>query len=175
MKGTTRKSSSNAQFDNLKKNKEISNTTQKRKSYYIKKGGRGGQRPGAGKPKGSKSESTLIKEEVNDIFRKFGIEEDLLKIVDPTKPEGYRTEKKIRSIAVLEMLYKKAIKERDVAAGNAFLDRVAGKARQPVDMSGEIAVEEQYNPEYDEPMQEAMEAYYQALKKMVVKQAKKNK
>ena len=91
-----------------------------KKSYYIKKGGNGGVRPGAGMPKGKKTRKTLMKIKAQEYLTK-------------------RIEEAIEPLATA--LIEKAI-EKDVSALKEAFERGLGKVKEVHKMEGKLTIVE---------------------------------
>lgn len=57
-----------------------------------------------------------------------------------------RKEKKPRMVAILDMLSQEALKNKSIPAAKEYLDRTLGKAKQEIEHSGEIKVDDQRVP-----------------------------
>lgn len=154
-KGTTRKSSSpKAKTEKLKKAKKISTKP---------KGKNGGARPGSGrKPSPEIERINRLKDEA---------EQHALQVVDiPTYgADGKKLKKTIklaRSVALLDVLFNEGIENKNIPAIREYFDRTRGKARQPIEHSGEIKTEDQYIP--DDPATEKAHAVYVAERKKLI-------
>ncbi len=75
--------------------------------------------------------------------------------------------KMTRAHAVLEMLFGEAVKNKNISAAKEYGDRTRGKARQEVDVSGEIATADQYTPQ-DPALKAASAAYAAAMKQQII-------
>ena len=73
--------------------------------------------------------------------------------------QEFRSEKKTRFRALLDMLSHKALTEKDVPSAKEYMDRTLGKAKQEVLHSGEIKTDEQRVPT---PAEKAAAAAYRA-------------
>ena len=143
-KGTTGNGSSNAKTSKLK------SPNSKGKSK------RGGAREGAGRK--SDPEKDAIKK-LKDMATNHSLEEAEVVL---TTARGQQIAKLVRKIAILDMLFSEAIRNKNVAAAREYMDRSEGKATQPIDLDGELKVSEQYTPEYNEAVEVALEAYRKA-------------
>jgi len=146
-KGTTQSGSSNAKLPELKRLKE------KKKSDQDGRKRNGGPRPGAGrKPDPEIAKIELLK--TRAIEHAFQKQEVVI-----TTARGQKIVEMERDIALLDMLFTEAIRNKNVRAASEYFDRTRGKASQPVEMSGSLKVEDQYVPEEDPALQAAIDAY----------------
>lgn len=141
-KGTIRKDSS-------KKAKNLKKAESSKKSST----GHGGKRDRSGrKPDVELAKIELLKERaINHAFEK--------QEVVITTARGQKIVEMERDIALLDMLFTEAIRNKNVRAASEYFDRTRGKASQPVEMSGSLKVEDQYVPEEDPALQAAIDAY----------------
>jgi hypothetical protein len=120
---------------------------------------RGGAREGAGRGKG---EATKMVEEIRARAVYHAVEEEELAELNKSTNK-VKIVKKLRYVAVLDMLWKEAVQNKNVTASKEYLDRTMGKATQPIEHSGEIKSTEQGIP--DNPaVRAAQTAYHEALK-----------
>ena len=98
---------------------------------YVKKGGNGGARPGAGGKKPT-SEATMVKKGYKAIVDRHVGEDVKIQITDP-KTGRTVIVKKPRLLRVLEVLYEVGVQDRNAEALNKWLDRALGRAVQPVE------------------------------------------
>lgn len=142
-KGTTQRGSSNAKDRELKKSKSSGKSTN----------GHGGKREGSGrKPDVELAKIELLK--TRAIEHAFQKQEVVI-----TTARGQKIVEMERDIALLDMLFTEAIRNKNVRAASEYFDRTRGKASQPVEMSGSLKVEDQYVPEEDPALQAAIDAY----------------
>jgi len=142
-KGTTQRGSSNAKDRDLKKPKSSGKSTN----------GHGGKRDGSGrKPDVELAKIELLK--TRAIEHAFQKQEVVI-----TTARGQKIVEMERDIALLDMLFTEAIRNKNVRAASEYFDRTRGKASQPVEMSGSLKVEDQYVPEEDPALQAAIDAY----------------
>lgn len=146
MNGRTETSSSAPQTPSPEKHgaPETENKQTKKKSKggrnYKPKGiGNGGKRDRSGR------------EEKTERLKKLGVSETLdqhiaeeVEVVEVNAETGKRTATKKPTLrAMLDMLRYQALKQKDVRAAKEYLDRTMGRAKQAVEHSGEIIVEEE--------------------------------
>lgn len=74
--------------------------------------------------------------------------------------------KMTRAQALLDMLFTEGIRRKNVTATKEYFDRTRGKARQPIEHSGEIKTEDQYIPD-DPATIKAHEVYMAERKKLI--------
>jgi len=91
-----------------------------------------------------------------------------VRIPDPSSEVGYKTEKVATLKVMLDQLRQDALSKKNSAnertrASEAYLDRILGKPKQAVELSGTIKTEEQNVPTAAEMA--AAEAYANALEK----------
>lgn len=94
---------------------------------------KGGKQPGAGRPP---KEETLVMRSIRAYMDAHANEEVDITVTDP-KTGQKRVVKKPRAVILLEILFKKAFENKDVAAINAWLDRAVGKPTQPIRGDGD--------------------------------------
>lgn len=94
----------------------------------IKKGKRGGKREGSGAKK--KIENLQIMG-IKQLIDNFTNEEVEVQIMDREKGIVIKM-KKPRIVALLEMMYQEAMKNKNIMAGKEVLDRALGKAPQTI-------------------------------------------
>lgn len=129
-----------------------------------KSDGRGGAREGAGRPAGSISEAKRIQNKLREEVIHWGEHEvDIKEIRD-----GQVTKvKKTVWLAMMDKLVAISLKgDGNVHAIKEVLDRILGKATQPVEHSGEIKSEEQYIPT-DPATQKAYEVFKKERRKLI--------
>jgi len=160
-KGTTRKSSSKKAttqkpaLNTLKKDSEIKKNIQKNKTV-----GRGGAREGAGRKPSEERERLLTLQEQAE-------EHALAEVPIAVTVNGEtRSIKMTRAQALLDMLFTEGIKRKSIPATKEYFDRTRGKARQPIEHSGEIKTEDQYIPD-DPATIKAHEVYIAERKKLI--------
>ena len=130
-----------------------------RKTGAKTRGKNGGAREGAGRKPGVKTEATLIKEELADKIKNHGSEE--VEIAVTIKGKIVRL-KKPRVLIVLEKVFQEVVSHSNMSAATIYMDRVAGKAMQPVKHEGEIKTHEQGRPK-SKAVTKAIEAYHEAM------------
>lgn len=151
-KGTTRKSSSpKAKTEKLKKSREISSAP---------KGKNGGARPGAGRKKSSEIERLVVLKEQAE---EHALQEAEITV---TTAKGAQLIKMQRSLILLDVLFNEGVKRKNIPAIKEYFDRTRGKARQPIEHSGEIKTEDQYIPD-DPATKKAHEVYVAERKKLI--------
>ena len=158
-KGTTRKSSAKkATKKKTVENVEKKQGNQRKENPYKNNGG---ARKGAGrKPNPERERLVTLKEMA---------EEHALEELDvPMMVQGQaKMVKMTRTKALLNMLWEEAVKNKNISAAKEYGDRTRGRARQEIDMTGEISTKDQYTPN-DPALLEAQKAYANAVKKMIV-------
>ncbi len=117
---------------------------------------RGGAREGAGR---KKTVPELILD-AYEIIADHAMAVVDVKILDEANPGQTKIIKMTRVEALTSKLYSMGTKG-NVAAINAYLDRFAGKAKQSIEHTGDIKVEEQTMPNHAEAA--AARAYEEAL------------
>lgn len=83
-----------------------------------------------------------------------------------TSAKGIEIVKKTRDIALLDVLFTEGLKNKNISAIKEYFDRTRGRARQPVEHSGEIKTEDQYVPT-DPALKKAHEVYMKETKKLI--------
>ena len=97
--------------------------TKRTGSKYIKKGGNGGKRPGAGRPKGSYSIDTQVKRQNSGVVT--GVLKSYLASPDEDNPEKTKLE------VIFDTLYEGG-KEGNPQAFKILMDRLMGLPQQKV-------------------------------------------
>lgn len=159
-KGTTRKSSSKKVTKKTIK-KQTEKTEKKQGNQIETKGKNGGAREGSGRKKNEDRERlNTLKDEA---------ELHAMAEVNVAVTEGgvVKSVKKQRAHALLDVLFTEGLKHKSIPAIKEYFDRTRGKARQEVDLSGEIKTSEQYTPE-DPALKAASDAYAQAIRQQVI-------
>ena len=154
-KGTTRKgSTSKAKTEKLKKVKTISTKP---------KGKNGGARPGSGrKPSPELERINRLKDEAEQ----HALQEIDAPVYDADGKKTAKTIKMARSVALLDLLFTEGLTNRNIPAIKEYFDRTRGKARQPIEHSGEIKTEDQYIPD-DPATKKAHDVYIAERKKLI--------
>lgn len=156
-KGTTRKSSS-PKAKNTKK-KPLENLEKKQVNQGEKKK-HGGARQGAGRKPSEDRERLITLQEQAEMH---ALEEVPIAV---TMNGETRNIKMTRAQALLDMLFTEGIKRKSIPATKEYFDRTRGKARQPIEHSGEIKTEDQYIPD-DPATIKAHEVYVAERKKLI--------
>ena len=125
----------------------------------------GGTREGSGRD--TKEDLPVIHTAV-EMMEAHILEPIEVKIPDSSSEVGYKTEKVATLRVMLDQLRRDALSERNSAnertrASEAYLDRILGKPKQAVELSGTIKTEEQNLPTPEEVA--ASRAYEDALEK----------
>lgn len=125
----------------------------------------GGTREGAGREE--KDDRPVIYTAV-EMMEAHILEPIEVKIPDATQEVGYRTEKVATLKVLLDQLRRDALSQKNSAnertrASEAYLDRILGKPKQALELSGTIKTEEQNVPSAAEMA--AARAYEDALEK----------
>lgn len=142
----------------LKKDDEIKNTEKnKQRNVTV---GRGGAREGAGRKPLAERERLITLQEQAEMH---ALEEVPIAV---TMNGETRNIKMTRAQALLDMLFTEGIKRKNVTATKEYFDRTRGKARQPIEHSGEIKTEDQYIPD-DPATIKAHEVYMAERKKLI--------
>ena len=153
-KGTTRKSSSKKATTKKKTLKTL------KKVDEIKTERRGGAREGAGrKPMEERERLNTLKDQAE----LHALEEVPMAV---TVDGQVKNIKMTRAQALLDMLFTEGIKRKSIPATKEYFDRTRGKARQPIEHSGEIKTEDQYIPD-DPAVEAAHNAYMNERKKLI--------
>lgn len=151
-KGTTRQRSSKAEKPAKKANLKKPNSRGNSRS-----GGHGGARENAGrKTNEEKAKIEQLKERA--INHAFGKQEVVV-----TTAKGQKVMELERDIALLDMLFTEAIRNKSVAAAREYFDRTRGKAVQPVDLEGTVKLVDQYTPEFDEAIGAALDVFREVI------------
>lgn len=109
------------------------------KNYKPKGIGNGGKRERSGR---EEKKTRIEKLGVSATIDQHMAEE--VEVVEVNAQTGARKATKKPTLrAMLDMLRHKALKEKDVRAAKEYLDRTMGRAKQTVDVSGEIVTEEE--------------------------------
>ena len=159
-KGTTRKSSTSkakkTKIEKIEKKQTIQSKTDKRKKN-------GGARPGAGrKPSAELERINRLKDEAEQ----HALQEIDAPVYDADGKKTKKTIKMARSVALLDLLFTEGLTNRNIPAIKEYFDRTRGKARQPIEHSGEIKTEDQYIPD-DPATKKAHEVYISERKKLI--------
>lgn len=132
----------------------------KTKLNQMKKDGlledkRGGAREGAGAPE------ALGKSPLVTALKNQHLMEEVEVTIHDRAAGTIRSEKKATMLAILDMLRQEALKQKSVPAAKEYFDRTLGRAKQEIDISGEIKTDEQRMPTPAEIA--AARAYEEAL------------
>jgi len=157
-KRTTRKSSPKKA---TKKKLENLNSTQDKTS--SKGSNHGGARKGAGRKPGQTADQQRLTG-LKEMAELHALEE-----VDVPMMVGGQAKmvKMTRTKAILNMLWTEAVMKKNIQASKEYGDRTRGRARQEIDMTGEIKTADQYTPE-DPALAIAQKAYADAIKNQIV-------
>jgi len=155
-KGTTRKSSSPKAKDTKKK--PLEKLEKKQGNQGEKK--HGGARQGAGRKPSADRERLITLQEQAEMH---ALEEVPIAV---TMNGETKNIKMTRAQALLDMLFTEGIKRKSIPATKEYFDRTRGKARQPIEHSGEIKTEDQYIPD-DPATIKAHEVYVAERKKLI--------
>lgn len=151
-KGKDNSAAPSPELENLEK-------TQGNQEAGDTKGTHGGAREGAGrKPLADRKKV----QELRDLIEDHAGEE--VEIVETNRGTGTTQVKKKKTIvAIMDMLRHEAIQNKSIPAAKEYLDRVLGKAIQPLEHSGEIDTETQGIPNHPAVVA-AREAFYATLR-----------
>ena len=118
----------------------------------------GGKRPNSGR---KPVEEKLKERGIKDLLDKHALETKQVTIIDPVTGKQRKVDRP-RTLIIMNMLFQKAQRQKDVKAAKEWLNRALGKAPQFIEHSGEIKTEEQRVP--TEAELKASRAYVEALK-----------
>lgn len=96
-------------------------------------------------------------------MRNHHMMEDVEVTVRDRKTNEIKSSKKATMLAILDMLRHEALQNKSIPAAREYFDRTLGKAKQEIEHSGEIKVDEQRVPSKEE--REAAQAFRKALEK----------
>jgi hypothetical protein len=159
-KGTTRKSPSKKATKKTTKRK-IEKIEKKQGNQSDGRKNNGGAREGAGrKPLEERERLNTLKDQAE----LHALEEVEVAIVEGGVTKAVKMQ---RAHALLDVLFSEGLKRKNISAIKEYFDRTRGKARQEVDLSGEIQTQDQYTPT-DPALRAASEAYKEALKQQII-------
>jgi hypothetical protein len=162
-KGTTRKSSSKKATKKATKSKieqiEKKQGVQSSKKVDGRKNNGGARANSGPKPNADRERLTTLKDQAE----LHALEEVPMAVTVDGKVKNI---KMTRAQALLDMLFTEGIKRKSIPATKEYFDRTRGKARQPIEHSGEIKTEDQYIPD-DPAVEAAHNAYMNERKKLI--------